>query len=81
MATTDRVKHILRDTLQLGARAERMNLDTRLLGDLPEFDSMAVIAIVTAIEEEFGVAFSDDELSAETFETLGALVRLVDSKV
>ena len=80
MTTSDRLKDILRGTLQLGDRADRLSASTRLLGDIPEFDSMAVITIVTAIEEEFGVVFSDDELSAETFETFGSLVSLVESK-
>jgi acyl carrier protein len=51
-----------------------------LFGELPEFDSMAVVNVVTALEERFGIVVEDDEISAETFETVGALARFVDSK-
>jgi len=51
------------------------------LGGVAEFDSMAVVAIITAIEEDFGVVVDDDEVSAETFETVGSLARFIESKV
>jgi acyl carrier protein len=38
-------------------------LDSRLLGALPEFDSMAVVAVVTMLEDQFGITVADDELS------------------
>jgi acyl carrier protein len=48
---------------------------------LPEFDSMAVVSIVTAIEEQYGVSIADDELTADVFATLGSLTEFVDRKV
>lgn len=42
---------------------------------------MAVVSILTALEEHFGVAFDDDEIDASIFSTLGALAALVDSKI
>ena len=30
-------------------------------GDLPEFDSMAIVSIITEIEENFGFVAEDDE--------------------
>jgi acyl carrier protein len=81
METFKRVKSVLRDALSLGERAERLTPDSALLGAVPEFDSMAVVAVVTMLEEELGIAFSDDELSAETFATVRSLVDLVDAKL
>ena len=72
--------HILRDALQLGPRAETLTPSTRLLGGIPEFDSMAVVTVLTMIEEEFGITVADDEVSADSFETLEALVAFVDAK-
>lgn len=51
-----------------------------MLGGIPEFDSMAVVAVITSIEEEFGITIDDDELSASVFETVGSLSRFVESK-
>jgi acyl carrier protein len=72
---------ILRDVLRLGTRADRMDASTPLLGGLPEFDSMAVVSVVTALEEHFGFAFDDDEIRGEAFETVGSLAALVEAKL
>ena len=42
---------------------------------------MAVVNVLTAIEDRFGVTVEDDELDAQTFATFGALVAFVDSKM
>ncbi len=80
MTTVDEVKNILRETLQIGDRANELELDTPLLGNIPELDSMAVAMLVTSIEDHFDVFIDDDEISAETFETFGSLCQFVDSK-
>ncbi|MGQ0384073.1 MAG: acyl carrier protein [Gammaproteobacteria bacterium] len=80
MDVTQRLKRILRDSLQLGERAERLTRESALLGAIPEFDSMAVVSVLTMIEEEFGFVVGDDEVSADTFETLGALADFVARK-
>jgi acyl carrier protein len=77
----EEVKTILRDTLQLGDRARGFDADTRLLGSLPELDSMAVVTVITAIEERFGFTVEDDDISADTFETVGSLCRYVEARV
>jgi acyl carrier protein len=77
----EEVKTILRDTLQLGDRARAFGTETRLLGSLPELDSMAVVAVITALEERFGFTVEDDDISAETFETVGSLCRYVEARV
>lgn len=80
MDTLARVKKILRDTLNLGDRAEKLTPASPLLGGLPEFDSMAVVTVVTMIEDEFGLTIDDDEMSADVFSTVGSLAEFVDSK-
>lgn len=75
-----RIKSILRDTLNLGDRADKFNADTPLLGGIAEFDSMAVVSVVTMIEDEFGIAIDDDDLSADVFATVGTLAAFVAQK-
>ncbi len=75
------VKGILRDSLQLGDEAEKLSLDSKLLGDIPEFDSMAVVTVLTMIEEEYEISIEDDEVSADVFETVGSLVDFLQEKV
>lgn len=77
----EEVKAILGDVLQLGDRVNDLDADTPLLGGIPEFDSMAVVAVIEAMESHFGFVVDDDEISAEVFETLGSLAEFVESKV
>ena len=81
MQTTEHVRRILADTLGLGARGGAMVPATPLLGALPELDSMAVVNLVAALEEQFGFTVADDEISAETFATLGSLSAFVEHKL
>jgi acyl carrier protein len=74
------VKGVLGEVLSLGDRAQSMTRDTVLLGGIPEFDSMAVVSVIVALEESFGIMVEDDELSAETFETVGSLSDFIASK-
>ena len=81
MTTLDEVRGVIKDTLQLADRAADLHEDSGLLGELPELDSMAVVTIITALEERYGFMVDDDEISAETFETLGSLAQFVDNKL
>jgi len=75
------VKRILRDALQLGARADTLTADTGLLGEMPEVDSMAVVTILTMLEDEFGIEVNDDDISADTFATVGSLAKFLEERV
>ncbi len=81
MATIDTVKKILGETLQLGDRAEAFDGATVLFGGIAEFDSMAVVTVITAMEDQFGFVVEDDEISAETFETVGSLSDFAERKL
>jgi acyl carrier protein len=74
------VRDILRDVLSLGGRADRLTLGSALLGAVPELDSMAVIGVIAALEDRFGITVDDDEISGSTFATLGSLVEFVSIK-
>jgi|FEC22Drversion2_1045045.scaffolds.fasta_scaffold00019_39 acyl carrier protein len=60
--------------------ARQLSRTTRLLGNLPELDSMAVATVLTAIEDRFGILIDDDEVSGALFETVGSLADFVASK-
>jgi acyl carrier protein len=81
MSTLNDVKNLLIDTLNLGAAGESLTADSPLLGSLPELDSMAVVTLIGALEEHFGIAIDDDDISGATFETLGSLSAFVDGKL
>jgi len=75
------LKAILQQHLQLGGAVASYTSETPLLGALPELDSMGVVNIITAIEENLGCTIDDDEISAESFETFGSLMQFIESKL
>lgn len=78
---TEDIIRVLDEVLGLGPRCAQMGPDSALLGAVPEFDSMAVVAVLTAIEETWGIAVEDDEIDAAIFETVGTLATYVQSKL
>ncbi|OUS23395.1 hypothetical protein A9Q98_15035 [Thalassotalea sp. 42_200_T64] len=62
-------------------RIHDLTKETAILGTIPEFDSMAIMTILTLLEENYGIIIEDDEISAEVFETFGSLVDYVAEKV
>ena len=77
----EEIRTLLEQVLQLGGRSARFKRDTALFGSIPEFDSMAVVNLLTAIEESFGIVINDDEISVEAFETVGSLADFVTRKI
>lgn len=79
--TTEDVKTVVVRTLGVEDRADSLDASTQLLNSLPELDSLAVVELVLALEERFGIRIDDDEVTAEIFETLGDLATFVDHKL
>ena len=75
------VRNILGDVLSLGDAKNSLKENSALLGSIPELDSMAVVNVIAALEEHFGIVVEDDEISASTFETLGSLAAFVAGKL
>lgn len=74
---TDLLKKILSAQLGPSYPPSSFTERTPLLGSIPELDSMAVVGILTAIEEELGIAIPDDEISADAFATFADLASFV----
>ena len=72
---------LLDEVLSLNGRSAAFTRDTPLLGALPELDSMAVVTLITTLEERFGLVVDDDDIDGSTFSTVGALVDFVIEKL
>jgi acyl carrier protein len=78
---TQEVLRILDEVLSLGGRSSSFTRDTLLLGAIPELDSMAVVSLITSMEDQFGLVVDDDDIDGATFATVGSLVDFVDGKL
>ncbi|WP_317202245.1 acyl carrier protein [Janthinobacterium sp.] len=74
------VKNILGEVLGLGPAAQSLSAESALLGSIPELDSMAVVQLITALEEHFGISIEDDEIGARHFATVGSLADFIAQK-
>ena len=81
MDTKKEILSILDGVLNLNGRSAEFSEGTALLGAMPELDSMAVVALISSLEERFGFTVDDDEIDGATFSTLGSLIRFVDDKI
>ena len=78
---TQEVLRILDEVLSLNGRARAFTRDTPLLGAIPELDSMAVVSLITSMEDQFGLVVDDDDIDGSTFATVGSLSDFVSSKI
>jgi acyl carrier protein len=63
---------------QLGLDREKISIGARFEEDL-EVDSLGVVELLMALEDEFGVKIPDEE--AESIGTVGQAVDLVEAKL
>ncbi len=80
MDMTREVLRVLDEVLSLNGRSSTFTRQTHLLGAVPELDSMAVVTLITSLEERFGIVVDDDDIEGETFATVGNLVDFVSAK-
>ena len=81
MDTQTEILRILDEVMSLGGRTQHFSAETPLIGALPEFDSMVVVTLITTLEERFDIAVDDDEISGDTFATVGSLSNFVAGKL
>jgi len=76
-STLDQVKSLIGETLGIADRLDSMLASTKLLGSLPELDSMAVAELLTAIEQKFGFEVDNADITIDMFETVGTLAAYI----
>lgn len=81
MNLSDEVLLVVDGVLGLHGRTAGFDQDTPLLGAIPELDSMAVVALITALETQFGLSIDDDDIDGSTFATVGSLVDFVGHRI
>ena len=81
MDITKEVLKLLDEVLSLNGRGAGFTRETHLLGAIPELDSMAVVSLITRMEEQFDIVIDDDEIEGATFATVGSLCDFVRIKL
>ncbi|WP_244931739.1 acyl carrier protein [Nocardioides sp. W7] len=71
------VRGVLVRVLGIEEREHLLDASTPLLGELPELDSLAVVELAVALEEEFDIVVDDADVTGELFATVGSLADYV----
>lgn len=81
MDVTQEVIRVLDEVLSLNGRGAAFTRETHLLGAIPELDSMAVVSLITSLEDHFGLTVDDDDMDGSTFASVGSLADFVSGKL
>ncbi len=76
MELEQKVKEIIAD--QLGVEIEKLTEDAKFVDDLGA-DSLDVVELIMAFEEEFGIEIPDED--AEKIQTVGDVITYLKEKV
>ena len=71
----EKVKQLIADQLYISA--DEVSLESKFVEDLGA-DSLDIVQMLIAMENEFGVSFDDDELT--TVKTVADAINLINSK-
>lgn len=77
MTVLESVLRIIDRELNLNGKALDFTEDTKLRGSLPQLDSLAIVSVITTLEEQLGFEFPEDQLDGAIFESVGSLVDCV----
>jgi acyl carrier protein len=77
----DRISRVLEAMLGEVLHARSINENTGLLGHGMGLDSIEVLGLVAALEEEFALTIDDSELDVRHFATVGAVLHLILPKL
>ena len=69
------------ETLELHDREATITEETLLFGSMPELDSLALVELITALEDRFGFEMDEANITAEVFESVGSLATHIDSQL
>jgi acyl carrier protein len=69
------------ETLGLQDREGTIIEGTLLFGSMPELDSLALVDLITALEERFGFQMDEADITADVFESVGSLAMHIDSQL
>jgi acyl carrier protein len=79
MSTEQRIRDLIDDSVRWGGDRSRLTADFALI-DNQVIDSLGMISLVSALEDEFGIDVDDEDLVPDNFATIGQIAAFVDSK-
>jgi acyl carrier protein len=77
--TIERLRQLIATKLDANIKIEEIEPSTALLESGLKLNSLAIVDLITYVEEEFGVQFGEDDLNMDSFASVQALANVIDS--
>ncbi len=78
----DKIKNFLINYIEKkGELPKNINLDEFNYIDSGYIDSMGIIKFTVAIEKEFDIEISEEEIISKNFKTIGGLCSIIEEKI
>ena len=75
-----KLKEVMADELDINLSAEEIDESVTLFEDGLGLDSVVIVELISLVEKNFDVEFSDSELNLENFSNLTVLANVITSK-
>jgi len=79
--TIEQLQTIIAEQLDVNITREDIDPDSNLLEEGLGLDSIAIVELITLIEENFGFEFDEDGLDMEAFHTVRTLAAYIQSSL
>jgi acyl carrier protein len=76
--TIDQLKHLIADELDVNIQLAEIGPDVPLLEDGLGLDSIAIVELITLIEEKFAIEFGEDDLNIDAFANIRTLSQWIE---
>ncbi len=77
-STIDQLKQLIAEELDVNIQMAEIEPDASLLEDGLGLDSIAIVELITLIEEKFTVEFDEDDLDMDAFANIQTLSQWIE---
>jgi acyl carrier protein len=77
---TEQLRHMIAEKLNLNLTIDQVDPDAQLLEGGLKLDSLALVELITLVEDHFGIQFGESDFNIEVFGNLRSLAALVRSR-
>jgi acyl carrier protein len=78
--TIDQLRHLIANQLNLNIALEDIDPDAQLLEGGLKLDSLALVELITLVEERFDIQFDENDFNVESFGNLRCLAGVVNTR-
>ncbi len=76
-----KIRKVIAEDLNVNLKEEEIDVEASFFEDGLGLDSIAIVELVTLLEDRFKIQFSDSDLTKEVFQNTRTLASLITTKI